>query len=127
MIGAALSFGAARFLGAPAVERLLSGRQGHVVARWRSRPLLLLLIRLIPIISFNLINYVAGAAGVPWWSFLWTTAIGILPITVVSVVTGDRILEASWEEGAIAGLAVLVLGLGLHWGRRRLIDRAEDG
>ena len=127
MIGAAVSFGAARYLGAPAVERLLSDKQGDLEARWRARPLLLLLIRLIPLISFNLINYAAGAAGVPWWVFLWTTAIGILPITVVSVVAGDWILEASSDEWAIAGLAVLVLGLGLHWGRRRLTDRAEDG
>jgi uncharacterized membrane protein YdjX (TVP38/TMEM64 family) len=64
IIGATTSFGLARFLGAPAVERLLSGEQRSVIARWRSRPLLLLLIRLIPVISFNLINYAAGAADV---------------------------------------------------------------
>ena len=127
MIGAAVSFGAARFVGAPAVERRLSRRQSRLVARWRSRPLFLLLIRLIPLISFNLINYAAGAAGVPWWSFLWTTAIGILPITIVSVVAGDRMLEASGQEWAIAAAAVLLVAVGLYWGRRKLIDRADDG
>ncbi len=124
--GAATSFGLARFLGAPAVERLLSGEQRSVIARWRSRPLLLLLIRLIPVISFNLINYAAGAAGVRWWLFLWTTALGILPITIVSVVAGNRLLDATWQEWTIAGVAVLVLGIGVHWGRRKLLDREES-
>jgi uncharacterized membrane protein YdjX (TVP38/TMEM64 family) len=126
IIGATTSFGLARFLGAPAVERLLSGEQRSVIARWRSRPLLLLLIRLIPVISFNLINYAAGAAGVRWWLFLWTTALGILPITIVSVVAGDRLLDATWQEWTIAGVAVLVLGIGVHWGRRKLLDREES-
>jgi|GEM_PF-6627540 membrane protein DedA with SNARE-associated domain len=33
----------------------------------------LLIARLIPIMSFNLINYAAGLAGVPRWTFIWTT------------------------------------------------------
>ena len=42
--------------------------------------------RLVPVISFNLINYAAGILHVSWWRFLWTTSLGILPITVASVV-----------------------------------------
>jgi uncharacterized membrane protein YdjX (TVP38/TMEM64 family) len=51
----------------------------------------LLFSRFIPIIAFNLINYAAGLANVKWWTFLWTTALGILPLTIIMVVVGDQI------------------------------------
>ena len=42
---------------------------------------LLLAMRLIPILPFSLVSYAAGAARVPAWRFVWTTAVGYLPIT----------------------------------------------
>lgn len=47
--------------------------------------------RLIPILPFSLVSYAAGAARVPVWRFLWTTAIGYLPITAVSVYFGTQL------------------------------------
>lgn len=127
MIGAALSFGVARYFAAPAVARRLSRGHAEILADWRSRPLPLLLVRLVPVISFNLINYGAGAAGIGWWLFLWTTALGILPITVLSVVLGDRLLEASWIEWSIAAVAILLLGFSARWIRRRSVGGAGSG
>lgn len=125
MIGAALSFGAARYLAAPIVARGLSREHADLLADWRSRPGILLLVRLVPIISFNLINYGAGAAGVGWWLFLWTTAVGILPITILSVVLGDRLLEASWIEWSAAAVAILLVACAVRWIRDRSVGRAS--
>jgi uncharacterized membrane protein YdjX (TVP38/TMEM64 family) len=47
--------------------------------------------RLIPILPFSLVSYAAGAARVPVWRFAWTTAIGYLPITAVSVYFGTKL------------------------------------
>jgi uncharacterized membrane protein YdjX (TVP38/TMEM64 family) len=52
----------------------------------------LLISRLIPVIAFNLINYAAGLAGISWWTFLWTTGLGILPLTALFTIMGDRLL-----------------------------------
>ncbi len=47
--------------------------------------------RLIPILPFSLVSYAAGAARVPTWRFLWTTAVGYLPITAISVYFGTKL------------------------------------
>lgn len=47
--------------------------------------------RLIPIFPFSLVSYAAGAARVPVWRFLWTTAIGYLPITAIAVYFGTQL------------------------------------
>ena len=53
-------------------------------------------------ISFNLINYAAGILHVGWWRFLWTTSLGILPITVASVVLGNQLTGPTWTRGSPA-------------------------
>jgi uncharacterized membrane protein YdjX (TVP38/TMEM64 family) len=47
--------------------------------------------RLIPIFPFSLVSYAAGAARVPLWRFVWTTAVGYLPITAISVYFGTQL------------------------------------
>ncbi len=51
----------------------------------------LIAARLIPIFPFSIVSYAAGAARVPPWRFLWTTAVGYLPITVISVYFGTQL------------------------------------
>lgn len=51
----------------------------------------LIAARLIPIFPFSLVSYAAGAARVPPWRFLWTTAVGYLPITAISVYFGTQL------------------------------------
>ncbi len=51
----------------------------------------LIAARLIPIFPFSIVSYAAGAARVPLWRFLWTTAVGYLPITVISVYFGTQL------------------------------------
>ncbi|HET8727144.1 MAG TPA: TVP38/TMEM64 family protein [Alphaproteobacteria bacterium] len=113
MLGACLAFWLARQLGQPFVRRLVGPRNWRRLNAWSADQgaLALLMARLIPVISFNLINYAAGLAGVSWWVFLWTTGIGILPLTVVSVVIGDRMLATSWEVWAVVAASALPLWL----------------
>jgi uncharacterized membrane protein YdjX (TVP38/TMEM64 family) len=76
---------------------------------------LLLAMRLIPILPFSLVSYAAGAAQVPLWRFLWTTALGYLPITALAVYFGTELEDLSLTDplvlGSAAGLlALLVVG-----------------
>ena len=47
--------------------------------------------RLIPIFPFSIVSYAAGAARVPVWRFIWTTTVGYLPITAISVYFGTQL------------------------------------
>jgi uncharacterized membrane protein YdjX (TVP38/TMEM64 family) len=51
----------------------------------------LIAARLVPIFPFSLVSYAAGAARVPPWRFVWTTAVGYLPITAISVYFGTQL------------------------------------
>lgn len=80
--GAWLSFEAARFLGRPLAERALPGEladRAYRTVRGRAAAPGLLALRLLPVVAFTLVNWGAGLAGVSRRTFLWTTAVGILP------------------------------------------------
>jgi len=116
MLGAVLSFALARGLGRPFVRLVVSEARWRQVEAVPLAPGTLLLVRLVPLISFNLVNYGAGLLGVGWWTFLWTTAIGILPLTVAMVLVGGQILAAPLWAWALA--AATVAALCVFWSRR---------
>jgi len=117
MLGALLSFALARGLGRPFVRLLVAETRWREIDTLRVGPGALLLARLVPVISFNLVNYAAGLLGVGWWTFSWTTALGILPLTIATVVLGGRLLAAPlWTWGLVA---LALAALWLLWRRWR--------
>jgi uncharacterized membrane protein YdjX (TVP38/TMEM64 family) len=119
MLGAALAFGLARGLGRPFVARMVARKDWQAMDDWAAENgwQVILIARFIPVIAFNLINYAAGLSRLTWWQFLWTTGVGILPLTVLMVVMGDNLETFGWESWVL-----LFLGGALLWFvlRRRL-------
>jgi uncharacterized membrane protein YdjX (TVP38/TMEM64 family) len=72
---------------------------------------LLIGVRLIPIVPFSLVCYAAGAARVPVWRFLWTTAVGYLPITALSVYFGTQLEGLEPTDPLVVGTAAALLAL----------------
>lgn len=122
MLGAALAFALARWFGRPCVTALMNEDKRAAADRWLRRQGVgvLLLSRLMPLISFNVINYAAGLTPITWWTFLWTTALGILPITTLLVLTGDQVWNGSGHAW-IYLLTVAALGAAIWYvvARRR--------
>ena len=55
---------------------------------------IVLLLQLITVIPFVLINSAAGAAGIPWRSFMKATMIGILPCIILSSLIGEEVITS---------------------------------
>ena len=72
---------------------------------------LLLAARLVPIVPFSLFSYVAGAVAVPRVRFIWTTAVGYLPITAISVYLGTQLEEFSITDPRIWIAAAALIAL----------------
>lgn len=127
MLGAFLAFGLARSLGRPFVEMMVRRSNRHVLDEWAAARggQLVLISRLIPVISFNLINYAAGLTRMSWWTFAWATGIGILPLTTLMVVMGDRIESLTWQMWLLLLAGGLILWFGMLWAlsRRRFQPR----
>ena len=53
----------------------------------------------------------------PLWRFVWTTAVGYLPITAISVYFGTRLEGLSLTDPLVFGTAAALLALLLvgHW------------
>ena len=66
-------------------------------------------------IAFNLINYAAGLSRVGWWTFAWTTGLGILPVTVLMAALGEGFDRLPWTLWLL--LAAVAVGLLLWLGR----------
>ena len=123
MLGAFLAFGLARTLGRPFVEMVVIKRKWHILDEWAATRgwHLVLISRFIPVIAFNLINYAAGLTRISWWTFAWATGIGILPLTALMVLMGDRIESLTWETW----LLLLVGGLMLWFLILRFLSRRQ--
>ncbi len=98
MLGAILAFALARWLGRQFVKAILPTRYTVAIDEWaedQGIPILLV-SRFLPVVSFNLINYAAGLTSVSWWTFLWTTGLGIAPLTFLMVFAGEQMMSGSW-------------------------------
>lgn len=128
MLGAFLAFGVARGLGRQFVSRRISGSKLEHFDNWLASKGVpaLLFVRLLPIVAFNLINYAAGLSKVSWWTFSWTTGLGIVPVTALMVVAGDRIYGMSSATLATLIVFAMLLVLGIHYLLRRIRGKPPD-
>jgi len=122
MLGAVSTFGLVRLLGRPFVYRMLSPSQLERLSAWSSRQggVALLIGRLIPLVAFNLLNYAAAMTAISWWTYIWATGLGILPMTILLNIFGASVLTmtaSSWLWWLVGALAVAVLLLLRHRNR----------
>ncbi|GAB4287512.1 MAG: hypothetical protein Kow0067_12540 [Coriobacteriia bacterium] len=94
MAGAALCFWIARALGRPVVERLAGGSTALEVSdlffkRFGDRAVLI--ARLLPFVSFDIISYGAGLTSINFRRFFIATGLGQLPATIVYSYLGQNL------------------------------------
>ncbi len=78
-LGSAVPYFIARS-GAPWVDELLKRRAGRVYKTLQDEGFIsLLLMRLVPIVPYNVLNYAAGLAGIPFRTYVAATFIGTIP------------------------------------------------
>jgi uncharacterized membrane protein YdjX (TVP38/TMEM64 family) len=127
LLSGLICFAIGRSVARPLLDRWLGAERFERAEAMieRGGPTLLLALRLIPILPFSLVSYAAGAARVPTWRFLWTTVVGYLPITAISVYFGTRLEGLSLTDPLVFGSAAALLGLLLagHWAVRRQAAR----
>ncbi len=89
----------------------------------------LLIARLIPLVPYSLVGYIAGAARVPVWRYTWTSFLGVLPITAAATYLGHALGDFSASDpllwGAIA--VIVVLGVVTATAARRLRRTSPSG
>lgn len=94
MVGALLCFAIARVYGRVVVEKFATKRALKEVdvffehyGKWA-----VLIARLLPFVSFDIVSYAAGLTGMGLWEFIWATGLGQLPATLVYSYVGDMLV-----------------------------------
>jgi len=126
--GAVLAFYLARALGRDGLHRLTGVRGDRLDAQLARRGFLTVLVaRLILVVPFTVVNYLAGVTALRLRVFLTATALGILPATTAYVALGAYGSQpGSWPFWtALTALAVLtgagaVTGLRHRWQQRNV-------
>ena len=126
MAGAALSFFIARAFGREFVEKLSSkGALNQIDAFFkRHGKQSILIARLLPFVSFDIVSYAAGLSGMSFWGFFIATGIGQTPATLVySYVGGFLTGGAKW---LVTGLLILfALGFMIALGKQLYEERSK--
>lgn len=99
-----------RFSGkGPDILTRLSGREGFFF---------LVLLRLIPAVPYNLINYAYGLSGMPYKTYILASVIGIIPGTFAFINIGDKALDVSSPGFWLAvGLLLFLLAVTTWMGK----------
>lgn len=130
LLGATASFWLARLLGQRIVQRWFGSRRleridaiGEAQGFW-----LILVARLTPLVSFDLISYLSGLSAIGYPRFMLATAVGMLPGTFAWTALGHDLALAqttTWRLSLLALFAV-VAALAGRWWQRRTMRRVGD-
>lgn len=113
MAGAAVCFFIARILGRDAVEKLTSRSGLEQIDEFFERHgrLSILIARLLPFISFDIVSYAAGLTSMSFGAFMVATGIGQLPATIVYSYVGGMLTGGA--RLLVTGLLILFALSGL--------------
>ena len=133
MINCTVMFYLARTVGYEKVKALVKTRLSE---KWRSRLdaaagregfLLLIILRLIPAVPYNLINYAFGLTGMTYPAYLLASAIGIIPGTLVFINIGDKAMDVTSPSFWVAmGLLVLLLAVTTVLGKKLFPNKEKS-
>jgi uncharacterized membrane protein YdjX (TVP38/TMEM64 family) len=115
MAGAALCFYIARFYGRELVGKLTSKTALESVDQFFEKhgKYAVLIARLLPMVSFDVVSYAAGLTSIGFWEFFFATGIGQLPATIIYSYVGDMLVGSArtFVLGLLTIFAVSVMVL----------------
>lgn len=93
MAGAALCFFIARILGRDVVEKICTKKALEQIDGFFDKygKKSILVARLLPFISFDIVSYAAGLTSMDFWGFFVATGVGQLPATIVYSYVGGML------------------------------------
>ena len=134
LLNCTLMFLLARYAGREKVEALIRKKLNP---QWQQRLqnlnssgglALLIILRLIPAVPYNLINYAFGLTAMPLRTYLIGSAVGIIPGTLAFINIGDKALDVTSPDFWIAiGLLVLLLVVTGFLGKKYFPQNNRNG
>lgn len=118
-LAAAVSVSIARFLGRGPAEAIVGRAQLGAADRWFLRwgAYAVLVARLVPVVSFDVVSYAVGLTSMRFWRFMIATIIGMAPATFIYSFFGERAPQYVQVLLAVFGIVIVLVAALLR--RRR--------
>ncbi len=126
MVGAIMCFYIAKILGRDVVEKFTSRRSVESVDTFFEKygKFAILVARLLPFMSFDLVSYAAGLTSMSFLSFVVATGIGQLPATIVYSYVGGT-LTGGAQKLMIGLLVLFSLSIIIYVAKRIYNDKKQ--
>ncbi len=113
VIGASIAFLISRYLASDWVANKTGGRLKKLIdgvnnEGWR----FVAIVRLVPVLPFNLLNYALGLTRIPAWEYIIASAVFMLPGTIAYTYVGS-LGEAFIQGGGTQLVTKIAIGVGL--------------
>ncbi|NLL87257.1 MAG: TVP38/TMEM64 family protein [Syntrophomonadaceae bacterium] len=107
MVGAALCYAIARIYGRNVVEKLTTRKAIKEIDKFFEKygKWAVLICRLLPFVSFDIVSYAAGLTAMGFWEFFIATGLGQLPATLIYSYVGGMLTGGA--QTMVMGLSVL--------------------
>jgi len=119
MCGALVSFGIARWFFDNYARRILGDKKiMEYVGRISTKHgfMIVLIARLFPHVSFDMISYAAGLSTIRTWHFMLATGIGMLPGTIIYTVFGHEISKVrQYSKVLLIFSSIIIIVLVAIW------------
>ncbi len=132
ILNCSLMFFMARYAGRKQAEQLIRKKLSPA---WQQRFqnlnssggfLLLIILRLIPAVPYNLINYAFGLSAMSYPAYILASAIGIIPGTLAFINIGDKAMDMTSPDFWIAiGMLLLLLAATTFLGKKGNLNKNE--
>jgi uncharacterized membrane protein YdjX (TVP38/TMEM64 family) len=121
LLGASVCFALSKKFGKPLAARFAGGSLEAAEKFFERYGLAAMLgARMLPIIPFDAVSYVAGFVGVPYARFISATAVGTIPSIVIYSYIGSSVAISTF---AWIALGILVVSIAGAWLSARLLPR----
>lgn len=129
MINSVLMFYIARFLGFRAVSDFTQNSKSKIL-KTLGEPggkfSLILILRLMPLVPYNALNYACGVMNVSLRDYVVATFVGIVPATFIMVNLGEKAIDMRSNGFIIACVLMAVLVVLSSWGAKKIRARRGD-
>lgn len=125
--GSAIVFALFRYVFKEVVQRRYNSQLAWFNEKTRKYGSSYLLVLHFLLVPYSIINVLAAITPISWWTFIWTTIVGSLPILLVYAFAGEQVktIESAKDilsPSVIAVLLLLVLlsliPIIIKWGRK---------
>jgi len=128
LCGGSLAFFITRYLGQDVIKRFIKKDISILGKHTQEKGFLVILIlRLIPLVPFDVISYSAGLSGIKYKDFFLATLLGIIPGVAVFSNIGDKSLEAGSSEFYISIALLIVLLVVSVLLKKKISTKFSDG